>query len=62
MALVRGIQVVLARPFAAATWRELAYLLVGGAIAVVAFGEVVGMVTGSLVLLVAVLAYLREVA
>jgi signal transduction histidine kinase len=55
MALVGGIATVLRRPFRAATWRELAYLLLGGAMSVVAFAEVVAMVTGSLVLLVTLL-------
>jgi signal transduction histidine kinase len=52
MGLLGALKTVVGRPFQATTWRELAYLLLGGAMSVVAFAEVVGMVTGSLVLLV----------
>jgi signal transduction histidine kinase len=43
---------LLTRPFRAVTWRELAYLLLGGAMSVVAFAEVVGLVTVGLTLLI----------
>jgi signal transduction histidine kinase len=43
---------ILTRPLRAATWRELAYLLLGGAMSVVAFAVVVGGLTTIAVLLI----------
>ncbi len=43
---------VLSRPFRASTWRELAYLLLGGVTGTIAFAEVLGTVIACAVLLI----------
>ena len=42
----------LSRPFRLATWRELAYLLLGGLMGAIAFAEVLGMVIACAILLI----------